>query len=626
MKHKTKQNWLLTLMALALFISLPTKAQITFGDQKKPQNFSILELSTEKLKGGLRLAQLTTHQRDSISDKWKVETVAGKLEGLVIFNLDTKCVDYWNGHYWISLCDNKLIPPLEVTISPSDSTSELGKIVKLTATVIPTSASNVKYKWEFSPNGTNWTTIDGETGNTLDVLVVSINVVYYRVIAYNSAGSATSNNASIRGKLFTGPGDNPNIQLYAGAFWRASQKGERIIQFGIGSGLGNDGEWDASMVWYDNEWDPYNPSSPDGVILANNSSPVSLPLATDAEANPVVSGSQSIKGTIADGGTISFRIGLNKAYTNYNANTKPARYAVMLLTLNNGSKRYKFFIRQGEGDDYVMRPNDPGTEVPSGRPAAKKFSPYNLRDPQERTPDNFSNAALLNSNGAQFTDYPTKAGYFFIYSSTKSFAPDIPTGAISAWNQNVGGNGNYWNTSWETCPSGYRRPSDGPNPTTAHGTGTIAGSEIRQSLWENPPTGTAINVDNSLWGYYADGYFDRRVKTFSSGSNVTENSTVQPGSVQVAYIGRLFFNPINNASLFFPATGYRYSNNGSLYNAGGSAKYWTNTSQEQNSQSSSAWFMSLQFTTNIDGAKMSYDENDSNYSKTSGATVRCVKE
>ena len=624
MKLKTKQNWLLTLMALALLFTLPTKAQVTVGDQKKAQDFSILELSTEKLKGGLRLAQLTTHQRDSISNKWKVEAVADKLEGLVIYNLDTNCVDYWNGNIWITLCADNLIPPLGVIVSPPSTIEELGRTVKLTATVSPTNATNVKYKWEFSYDGNNWTIVDGETNKTLDVEVTSINAVRYRVIAYNSAGSVTSNEASIEGIMFSGPGDNPNIQMYIGAFWKASQKGERIIQFGVGNGLNNSGEWIASVIWYDGEWDPYNSTSPDGVVLANNANPVSLPLSTDAEANPVIDGSRVIKGTVADGGTISFRIGLNKTFTNA---SKPARYAVVMLTLNNDTKRYKLFIRQGERDDYVMRPYDSVTGVSTDRPAAMLFSPYNLQDPQGRTPNDYDNAASLVTNGARFTDYPTQAGYFFVYNDRKAFAADVPTGSISAWNQNVGIHGtDYWNASWEVCPAGYRRPTDGANPTTAQGTGTIAGSEIRQSLWQNPPTGTGSNVENSTWGYYADGYFDRMVKATSRGSNSSQFSAVATGSIQVAYAGRLFFNPITNASLFFPATGYRIFNLGELTYSGSRARYWTSTSHAQLTGSAGdAWYLYFYSSTSGDSAGMHYEDAANDYSKASGAVVRCVK-
>jgi len=312
----------------------------------------------------------------------------------------------------------------------------------------------------------------------------------------------------------------------------------------------------------------------------------------------------------------------------------PARYAVVLLSYNNGAKMQKMFIRQGEGADYVMRPGDSGTGVPAGRPSAVKFVPYDLIDPLKRTPNNYNSAVALPANGGAFTDFPTKAGYFFIYCDTKAFAPDIPSGIIGAWTRGNGTKG-FWFTNLEVCPVGYRRATDSANPTTAQGTGIVAGSEMRQSLWLNPPSDTISNTNNSVWGYYADGYFDRRNPVSSLGLISTPFSAVNTNSIEVAYEGRLFFNPITNASLFFSAGGFRYDNSGQLFNAGGRARYWTSTSKSTNNQQGSAWFLFLYTNTDNNIAAMYYDSEPNqpspapapvDFSKTSGALVRCVKQ
>lgn len=108
MKLKTKQNWFLTIIAFTLFFTASVKAQVTIGDLAEPHDYSILELSAAKLKGGLRLPQLTTVQRDSISNSWDT-TLKNKAEGLVIFNLITNCLEFWNGSTWISICSDILI-------------------------------------------------------------------------------------------------------------------------------------------------------------------------------------------------------------------------------------------------------------------------------------------------------------------------------------------------------------------------------------------------------------------------------------------------------------------------------------------------------------------------------------
>jgi len=288
-----------------------------------------------------------------------------------------------------------------------------------------------------------------------------------------------------------------------------------------------------------------------------------------------------------------------------------------------------------------MRPTDTGPGVlSSGRPNAVKFSPFNLTDTLKRLPEGIESGAqnlravALGTNGAGFTDFPTKAGYEFIYSDTYAIGADTPNTNLTGWNQNIGNytklNPSYWNAIWESCPKGYRRPTDAANPTTAFGTGVVSGSEMRQSLWSNPPTGIAYNSDNSTWGYYADGYFDRgvpqnsRYSTGLLGAVSTPKSTVNPGTADVAYIGRLFYNPVTRASLFFPAGGHRDYNRGELTEAGARAFYMTSTSQDNKM----TWYLNFSSNAGDANTSMSYyiSQIQNEYSKTSGNFIRCVKE
>jgi len=624
---------------MAALFALPIKAQVNVGGDANPSSFSVLELTTSLKKGGLRLPQLSTTYRDNLF-KTHADSVSVAAMGLMIYNTDTECLEFWNGNKWISLCSSIVIIPTGVAISPTEKTIPVLTTTPLTATVDPADASGVEYKWEYSFNQVDWFVVDGQNAKILNATALQVGDTWYRVTAFNSGGSATSNEARITGTMsFTGGGTNPNIQMYTGAFWRWREKGERIIQFGVGSSAnGNTGNWSATVIWYDEHWDPYNSTNPDGVVLEKNSSALALPLAdTNAENHPVVNGSQSISGSVLDGGTISFKIGLNKQFAD--SNTVAARYAVVLFSYNNGAKNYKLFIRQGEGADYVMRQSEPGTSMPN-RPFAVKFSPYNLIDPTGHVPTTGVNDATKLVNGGNFTDFPTKAGSFLIFSNTFAVPADNPAGLIGAWNQNCGLNSNtlpYWVSSWETCPTGYRRPTDGPvngsnqpTNTSAFGVGAVAGSEMRQSLWLNPPSNTTSNSDNAIWGYYADGYFDRRALQTSLGSTTTTNSAVATGSIDVAYIGKLFFNPNTNASLFFPGGGYRIWNTGALDYAGIRGRYWTSTSQSQGNGSSpsNAWF--LYFYSDTTGTSTYMGTTDeistaSASSKTTGGLVRCVK-
>ncbi|MDR1371558.1 MAG: formylglycine-generating enzyme family protein [Dysgonamonadaceae bacterium] len=79
-------------------------AQVTIGELKDPESFSILELvSTGK---GLRLPQMTTEQRETMqaTSEFTAKATAEAM-GLQIFNIDTKCIETWNGTEWIMQCD-----------------------------------------------------------------------------------------------------------------------------------------------------------------------------------------------------------------------------------------------------------------------------------------------------------------------------------------------------------------------------------------------------------------------------------------------------------------------------------------------------------------------------------------
>jgi len=312
--------------------------------------------------------------------------------------------------------------------------------------------------------------------------------------------------------------------------------------------------------------------------------------------------------------------------------TDPARYAVVVLTYGTPAKTQKLFLRQGEGPDYVMAPGDPdGSNAAVGgadnRSFAKKFSPCNLTDPHKNTSTDFNAmttpaTGLAGVRGGRFVDYPTQAGYFFQWNySSRAFQPTTPAGAFTNWNSS-NYNPGFWNAAAdETCPPGYRRPQDG-NPSAYNTDEAVAGSEMRQSLWLNPQDNGTSNLDNSAWGYYADGYFDRRqIVTSVDGHG---NSAVASPGTKAAYIGRLFFNPSAasgnyNASLFFPAAGSRYYSDGTLHFVGDGGGYLSSTLSPEYREwypGLRAWYLSF----NFEIARQFCS------SVTYGFSVRCVRE
>jgi len=260
----------------------------------------------------------------------------------------------------------------------------------------------------------------------------------------------------------------------------------------------------------------------------------------------------------------------------YSGTSYPARYAIVSLyyDLSNpgGPRVQNLFLRQGGFADYVMHPHDAinsgGMNNPAGpgaRPAAVRFSPYNL------TAANLNVQAGLNGAGpnpCMPVDFPSQTGAIFQWGNATNvrFAYDnystgLPYSATTAsgfWTD--ASNNPVLSATHETCPAPYRRPNDGvTNAFVTTALATAANSEIRQSLWLDPPSGTAASVsENMVTGYYADGFFDRRTIS-PSGSRLY---IVADGGPDVAARGRLYYNPVATSqnyrsSNFLPFGGYR---------------------------------------------------------------------
>jgi len=98
------KNILIFVLALTMS-AFGAKAQVTIGDLKDPESFSILELISNGNRG-LRLPQLSaTEKANAFGIENDVLKNAGKVaEGLTIFNTTTRCVETWNGTAWIQSC------------------------------------------------------------------------------------------------------------------------------------------------------------------------------------------------------------------------------------------------------------------------------------------------------------------------------------------------------------------------------------------------------------------------------------------------------------------------------------------------------------------------------------------
>lgn len=208
-----------------------------------------------------------------------------------------------------------------------------------------------------------------------------------------------------------------------------------------------------------------------------------------AEGAEVVDETKLVNGQriISGYGRVYFRVGWQDTPADKNSN----RYAIIDVTFNGNAETATLYCRQGQEPE----------ELVSGNTIL--MSTYNVALPD------------------QFTMYPTMAGYFYQWNDRTPYAP---IGTLASYNTTV--RHDVFDESRSVCPTGYGYPSE----------------ETITAL------GPILDNMDVHWGYYADGYFDRRAIT---------NHLVNGSSVNVAYAGNLFYNPVNGKSMFTPTNGGR---------------------------------------------------------------------
>jgi N-acetylneuraminic acid mutarotase len=114
------------LLSLLLLLNLGHAQNVGIGTPT-PHPSAVLDVTaTDK---GLLPPRLTTAQRDGISNP---------VPGLMLFNTDTRCMEYWNGSQWISTCATTApcIEPPKPAIAASPSPVCEGQTLNLTASTI----------------------------------------------------------------------------------------------------------------------------------------------------------------------------------------------------------------------------------------------------------------------------------------------------------------------------------------------------------------------------------------------------------------------------------------------------------------------------------------------------------
>lgn len=475
-------------------------------------------------------------------------------------------------------------------------------------------AANLHY-----PGFDGITTTSGE--GYIDVLMRNNTTVPYSPILADgdkrhiwlNASGLTRNillNAIVKGNLTTTP--------YVGTFHRWNETGERIVTWAYNL------NWTAKVdteggafedVLIDKLPSPFMATGQLYAAGGNVGDPEAASLDSSIGFN--ISNPPSVQ----DSGRIYFRVGWRKRLDD-RTRTRYARIKVEGYNIGGNGKHGIFlYLRQGESEDYLYDYDA------AERPAATKWSPYNLTVSGLNAGGSVQVAA--NRTNARFVQYPTQAGG--IYKWVNPVLTDRPTayspvGTITGWSVN-----NY-NGFWypvmsqqESCPPGYRRPNRG-SISASVSPGVKVDAEILHSLFEQIDYTSATNKpSNSLWGYYADGFFDRRnIENAIGDIDSGTACAVESSSASVGYIGRLFYNPSDlltrvstpntpPASLFFPAAGYRSDQK--QHKNGLEGQYWSSTG-ETYSSNTLGWNLVI-------GAGTTANTQTSNLH---GMSIRCVRE
>lgn len=422
------------------------------------------------------------------------------------------------------------------------------------------------------------------------------------------------------------------VHAYVGAYWRATETGERLIRIPYDT-KGED-SWTATVV-----------RGEDWITLDTRQASFQTfpPTDMNAENFQITDGSNVVGGILPpnSNNTIYFRVGLKSQLP---AEKAPARYGLILLSYSNNTKHHRIYVRQGEGDDFLY----------ADRTYSRKVSPYNLTAQTflDQIEAEKSGADMLDATAYEdidktggeftFTQFPSQAGAHFqgYYLADgyrlplekqykrRAFHPLLPHLPTDSYDYTRQASPIYWDhlplDEYKLCPTGYHRPNDGytdrAQPTSNgqfHANPEL--SEMQNSLsFRND--GMNGSSDGLAWGYYADGFFDRRT--------IRDNTTVDANKTSVAYIGGLFFNEATYHSIFFPAAGQRvlyqdYSGRDEIGGGGDYGQYLSTSGYEISGWSDMAmWTMYVIRRPDIWGGHTS--QNALGYARLYAVSIRCV--
>lgn len=374
-----------------------------------------------------------------------------------------------------------------------------------------------------------------------------------------------------------------SLSPFVGTFHRHAEYGERIITWN------NTGSWVAVIEpenshrnpdgsggyddYSDVIFDKYvSPAQEEGILYTSDPGDAEDYLVSNTWDKLVLINGKETR-ALTGNGKVYMRVGWQKSVTRSTAPRN--RYAkITIRDQIDDMKTSKvlgiLFVRKGEDPDYLMRQGDPveGGVYASNRNDALMFSPYDVTSPYgNETKNEYFDYPFIASGGGEFVKYPSQGGSYFKWGSGRGVSLYTRFVPYGYFNNNVTVPG-VWSGAVDVCPAGYRVPAYDnrtealadytfPNPYSS-----LDGLEMIQSMYVKPeqdlghaPYDWRKQIPypqdpsaNWMFGYYADGYFDRGPITLKPSAYVS-----YAGSE--GYDGLMVFNPHSLSSIFLPATG-----------------------------------------------------------------------
>ena len=575
-------------------------AQVTIGADKAPQSFSLLELVSDT-HNGLRLPQIAdTNTRNAISDAYGTDP---EMKGLQIFNMETKCVETWNGSAWISMCadcSKTVFAAINssYTICGNNATADA-----LTAAV----GSNVQ--WYGVPDGgtplagnatlTSGTyyaeqkagsctsdvrtpvavTVADCTSAPVGAVTAFVNVMYdfqYQTIeAYKTSGGDAT------GWQWELSPDNSNWTPIAGATSATYRIPENFIQ--------NYSNYNAAPLVNDTVYFRCllsNPANPAGNYTASNLGIEFIRTNTAGYGIDPATGVRYLTINRGDANGIygnTIKIALLSLGQSGTGSLNPDPLFDDSRNLNDAADLGDFYQwgRVPDGHQQTVWSKDPST-------SADSISPMTGSGATSLPVYRGASAPAVDGNG-QVTD-PNLVGNFITVNGTSFYDWGQASGNSDLWGNGVNSRAGSpvsldgWTSKAQAnnpCPTGWRIPS------------RFEFSDI----YNDDGTGTS----GTSGGY----------GTVASGNTWRRRNSNSPSGTQA--IGGVIITNSSGEKVFLPAPGFRYNIDGSLRGVGTTGYYWSSTYLDP----TSAYY--LGFDSNVN-AGTSYP------SRAAGMSVRCVKE